>query len=318
MARVTPHRAHHVPFFKGAGYHPKIPLKPAEESEKSVNGIASNFLVWETKGIEEKPPEDYPKYAPDLSGIDTVVLKVSSNIIAHKRDKRECEDTSRYNIRCISEEIFNIGLPVVIVTGGARGLSDKYFEDISFGQEMLEKLWGEYIPEDYFSLVRPSNIRDKIPKYHEMLGRKIPIVNEEGISTFLGANDEVTDRIAFGLHEMGRNVLIAMLSDMEGVHTEESYKNRFYDDIIRIVRDARTLSCVANEERSRFGTGGLVTKLKYIAEINDHGIPVIMFNGQYCNHDLKYQKRKRGAGRVYTPLQAAFGKKVVGTWFLPN
>src|SRR3989344_3430832 len=80
------------------------------------------FLVYDKfLGFEE--PENYGMYI-DVSGIDTVVVKVGTGIITHSQRNR-----TAYNMEHISRDLSRIrkerSLNVMLVTSGAIGLGRK-------------------------------------------------------------------------------------------------------------------------------------------------------------------------------------------------
>jgi glutamate 5-kinase len=308
------HRRDRVKFFKEFGYHPEIPLKPKEETGKAALGIPCDFFIW-NKSLSKEPPENYSNYS-QLNRIDTLIIKVSSNIIVHKSDPPFTPERGKYNIVCIAEEISNIGLPTIIITGGARGLSKKSFLPPDLGQEKLFELWKEKFENSYFSLVTPEDLQSECSKIDSFSEGQIMIVNEYGSGLFEGANDEVAAKISLALKNSRRNVLTLMAMNHEGIYTSKSYKNGNYDEVIRVVLNPEGLEEMANEISSRFGTGGLAKKISYIKTLVNAGINVVLFNGQYCNHDLKYQRKNPNSKRYYNPIKAALEGKVVGTRFL--
>lgn len=312
---IKPHRAHHVKYFKGIGYHPIIPLSPEKESLKSNLGHPCNFLVWRDGMIVDEPSENYPQYST-LQNIDTLIIKASSNIIVHKTDKPKQLDRAERNIACIADEIQDIGLPSIIVTGGAKGLSEKHNLSLNSGQNLLYDLWQKGLDNSYESLASPENIKRESQKIYDLLGEKIPIVNELGLGKFSGANDEVTKLIANYLQLRGRNILVCMATIYEGVHTSKSYGEKTYDSVIRVVLDTGSLAKMAHDDSSPYGTGGLIPKIPQIADMTGKGVNVVLFNGQYCNHDLKFQKEYPDSSRQYNPIKSALEGKVVGTRFI--
>lgn len=93
----------------------------------------SPFLTF-NGSLDWEEPKNYSLYT-DVSGIDTLVVKVGTSIITHDEYQRTI-----YNMNCISEDLIRLrkekGLNVLLVTSGAIGLGRK---------ARLRK--GERIPE---------------------------------------------------------------------------------------------------------------------------------------------------------------------------
>src|SRR3989338_5078153 len=116
---------------------PKLKIDSIEFEDNSqsyfVDSPDSPFLVFDGS-LQHEQSENYDLYT-DVSGIDTLVVKVGTSIITHDDSRRTI-----YNMNCISEDLTRLreerGLNILLVTSGAIGLGRK---------ARLRK--GEKIPE---------------------------------------------------------------------------------------------------------------------------------------------------------------------------
>jgi len=66
------------------------------------------------------------------------------------------------------------------------------------------------------------------------------------------------------------------------------------------------------------GRGGLISKIEAAKDAASEGIYTVIANGQYCNHDSSYQRRKLNSRRRYNVLDSVLDGRVVGTRFIPS
>ena len=233
----------------------------------------SPFLVFDGS-LHLEEPENHGLYT-DVSGIDTLVVKVGTSIIAHDEYQRTI-----YNMNCISEDLTRLreerGLNILLVTSGAIGLgrkarlrkderipekekdtpAQKRLDAIE-GQFLLYELWRHHFFPQLVgeSLVTHDDIRDPqknaklLRKYQKLLSEgRIPVINEddkrslEEIDILLKGerafrdNDSLASLHAQFLKGTGYNPLLVILSNTDGIYTAESIRNGNYTPI-RVVKN---------------------------------------------------------------------------------
>ncbi len=316
----------------------------------------SRFLVFDG-ALHLEEPERYGMYT-DVSGIDTLVVKVGTAVITHKAWNRTV-----YNVENISKDLARLrrerGLNVLLVTSGAIGLGrkerlrgERIYErdkntpqqkqlDAIRGQPKLFDLWRHYFQfrsqqQIGEKLVTHDDIRDPqrsqrlLEQYQEWMSRGvIPVINEddkrslEEIDILLKGkrvfrdNDGLASLHAQFLKRIGYNPLLILLSNTDGIYTEESIRKGEYIPI-RIVKDSTGLEKQALPISSTRGRGGIISKIEAARDATAIGVGIVVANGQFCNHDAPYQERRKGSQRRYDVLDSVLDGRVVGTRFLPR
>lgn len=231
-----------------------------------------------------------------------IVVKIGSNILAHGNEGLDMERIA--SIAHDIAEIHNSGCDIVLVSSGAIAAGMKKLvlkekpKTIKFkqaaaavGQSSLmwayEKSFGEYnkkvaqvlLTRDDFS-DRKKYINSKNTLLTLLSYNIIPIVNE---------NDTVsTDEIRFGDNDFLASLVASLieaekliiLSDVDGLYTEDPRKND-RAEIIHFVEDITPeLLQKAGKEGSVVGTGGMYSKLLAAQRAINHGIIVHIISGR--------------------------------------
>lgn len=314
----------------------------------------SGLLVYDGKLITE-PSDNFQLYS-DVSGYDTLVVKIGTGVITHKERRR-----TAHNMMCIAEDIRQIkedtGMKVLVVSSGAIGLGrkerlrrgdkipekEKYSPvqkqlDAVEGQYMLYSLWLQSLYPEFTmeSLVTYDDLRDPQRKdklfstYRGWLDKgMIPVINEndskilEEIDIQLKGervfrdNDGLASLIAGQLSDEGYKTMLVILSNTNGIYTVESCINEEFTPI-RVVKNPGGLENQVFFTTSKRGRGGMLSKIQAAQDAADKGVYVVIANGQYCNHDSDFQKKMHGAKRRYDVLKAVMKGKAAGTIFLPK
>lgn len=130
-------------------------------------------------------------------------------------------------------------------------------------------------------------------------------------------NDGLASLHAQLLKNEGYKPLVMLLSNTDGIYTADSFKNGEYTPI-RVVKNSEGLEEESLPISSPRGRGGMISKIDAGRELSKQNIEMIIANGQFCNHDIAYQKGIRGAQRKYDVIDSALNGRVVGTRFIPN
>lgn len=242
-------------------------------------------------------------YRGKLKEKQRIVIKVGSSSLVHPEtgelDLLKLEQLVR--VLC---DLRNQGKDVVLVSSGAIGVGRKALgfekrpEDIakkqacaSVGQAMLmmiyQKLFNEYnqvasqILMTKHTIVREKSYQNARNTFNELLNLgAIPIVNEnDTVSTDeieIGDNDTLSAVVAA---ITGADLLI-LLSDIDGLYTEDPSKNKdaLFIECVTAIDDS--LYEIAGGAGSQYGTGGMKTKIDAARIANDAGCDMIIANGQ--------------------------------------
>lgn len=234
-----------------------------------------------------------------------IVIKIGTSTITHM-------DTGHLNLAKIEKfvriltDIHNQNKDIIVVSSGAIGAGRKALgikgrpTELSVkqacaavGQARLmmiyQKLFAEYNQTIAQVLVTKSVITNEISRENavntmrELLALGvIPIVNENDVVSTdqiqngnFGDNDTLSALVA----EMVDADLLLLLSDIDGLYTDDPRNNpdaRFISCVEKI--DDSLLSCAKGPETS-FGTGGMTTKLAAAEIANDAGTDMVIANG---------------------------------------
>ena len=234
-----------------------------------------------------------------------VVIKIGTSTITHT-------DTGNLNLAKLEKfvrlitDIHNQNKDIIVVSSGAIGAGRKALgikgkpADLSVkqacaavGQARLmmiyQKLFSEYNQTIAQILMTKSVITNEISRKNAVGTMKellefgvIPIVNENDVVSTdqiqdgnFGDNDTLSALVA----EMIDADLLILLSDIDGLYTDNPRNNpdaKFISCVEKI--DENLLSCAKGPETS-FGTGGMTTKLAAAEIANKVGCDMVIANG---------------------------------------
>lgn len=230
-----------------------------------------------------------------------IVIKVGTSTLTHQNGNINIRRIE--NLCKVISDLKNSGLEVILVSSGAiamgvgkLGLTSKP-QDIpakqacaAIGQcELMyvyDKLFQEYNhtvaqilmtgadfenPERYENF---SNTMDRLLEFGVL-----PIINEnDTIATAeikVGDNDTLSAITAVGAHAD----LLVLLSDIDGLYTADPHKNPDATLISEVTEINDHIMELAGSAGSKFGTGGMVTKLHAAQICMDAGIDMVISNG---------------------------------------
>lgn len=229
-----------------------------------------------------------------------IAIKIGTSTLTHS--------TGVLNIRRVEEickvisDIKNAGNDVVIVSSGAiamgvgkLGLSSRPVDIpgkqacASVGQcELMyfyDRLFSEYHHTVAQILMTGSDVEneERLANFVNTLTRllewnALPIINEnDTISTdeiVIGDNDTLAAIVACS---MKADKLI-LLSDIDGLYTADPRTDPDAK-LVHTVKDVELVRGFAGKKGSAFGTGGMETKLNAAKICLDHGVEMILANG---------------------------------------
>jgi len=232
-----------------------------------------------------------------------VVVKVGTSTLTHK--------TGMLNIRRVGQlvrtlaDLHNAGHEVVLVSSGAMGLGmgklglqekpkdtpgkqacaavgqcelmymyDNLFADYSV--TVAQMLLTKYILlED-----RKLNVENAMERL--IAQRGIPIINEndtvaiDELELEVGENDSLAAMVA----KIAKADLLIIMSDIDGLYDKDPHKEKdakFIHVVHEITEDIKAL---AGGVTTKFGTGGMVTKINAVEIAYEAGIDVVIMNGK--------------------------------------
>lgn len=234
-----------------------------------------------------------------------IVIKIGTSTLAHK--------SGLLNIRRVEElckvmsDLKNAGNQVILVSSGAIGmgagklsLSEKP-SDIptkqaaaAVGQcELMytyDKLFSEYNHTVAQILITGGDIEHSVRKvnFENTMCRllelgAIPIINEnDSIATdeiVIGDNDTLGAIVATAINAD----LLILLSDIDGLFTADPHKDKNAVLLTRVEEITPEIESMTGGAGSKFGTGGMATKIRAARIATESGIDMIIANGKEPN-----------------------------------
>ncbi|MCL1981755.1 MAG: glutamate 5-kinase [Clostridiales bacterium] len=230
------------------------------------------------------------------------MLKIGSNVLSN--DAGAVDKESLFNIVEQVKELIEENKQVIIVSSGAGicgvGAINKWSRmgDINYkqalcaiGQVELMKAYSEYFAnygihvgqllltrDDFGDSIRTLNIRNTL--FTLIDEGVVPIINEnDSVSVEeikIGDNDALS---ALTANLWNADTLI-VLSDIDGVFDQDP-KTHSCAELIEEVYDIDGLASeIEIGGKSRFGTGGISTKIEAARRVNEYGANLVLLNGR--------------------------------------
>lgn len=262
-----------------------------------------------------------------------IVIKVGTTTITY-------EETGNINLEKLEKfvriliNLRNKGKEVIVVSSGAVGVGrtalglGKRPETeaekqacAAVGQARLmmiyEKLFNEYSQLTAQVLLTKESVtneecRKNAKRTFDELFRMnvVPIVNEnDAISTdeLSYGNFGDNDTLAANVAELVEAELLILMSDIEGLYTDDPKKNPHARFIHTVVKIDEKLEHMAKGASSEFGTGGMSTKVNAAKIVTRSGADMVIASGDniYAINDIMAGKK---IGTLF--LSAEHGKAV--------
>jgi len=235
-----------------------------------------------------------------------IVLKIGSNTLSDENGN--VNKKLMHNIVDQLCELMKQGKQVIIVSSGAGicGVAaiNKWHRkgDINYKQALCaigqvelmmayKELFGDYGIHVGQMLLSRDDFGDHVRNLH--IRNTLFTLVDEGVVPIVNENDSVSvDEIKIGdndtLSALTANLwgadLLIILSDIDGIYDKNPKENK-NAELIEEVHDIEgILSEIDSRGKSRFGTGGIVTKISAARMVNEYGIPMILANG--TKHDI--------------------------------
>lgn len=234
-----------------------------------------------------------------------IVVKIGTSTITHLSTGSLNLDTLEKFVRVLTN-LRNQDKEVVVVSSGAIGAGRKALgikekpktlsvkqACAAVGQARLmmiyQKLFAEYNQNIAQILITKRIMLNDISKrnaentFEELLSMGvIPIVNEnDPISTdqiqedVFGDNDTLSANVA----ELVKADLLILLSDTDGLYTDDPHKNPDAKFISYVENIDGELEAMAKGAETSLGTGGMTTKIAAAKIANEAGVDMVIANG---------------------------------------
>lgn len=233
-----------------------------------------------------------------------IVVKVGTSTLTHK--------TGLLNIRRVGQlvrtlaDLHNAGHEVILVSSGSTGLGmgklglmEKPGDTpgrqacAAVGQcelmYMYDNLFSEYsIIVAQMLLTKYSLLEDRRRNVENAMERLvsqgvIPIINEndtvaiDELELEVGENDSLAAIVA----TIAKAELLIIMSDIDGLYNKDPHKEEDAQLIPVVHEITDEVRALAGGVTTRFGTGGMVTKIKAVEIAYEAGIDVVLMNGRH-------------------------------------
>ena len=238
----------------------------------------------------------------EIQNAKKIIVKVGTSTLSYPNGKlnlRRIEKLTR-----VLANLKNQGKDILLVSSGAigagvakLGLSERPHDTIgkqataAVGQCELMNIYGRLFSEYGYTVgqvlvtkdvvdnpTRQENAKNAINRLMEM--DVIPIINENDTVSVeeieFGDNDSLSAMVA---SVIGADVLV-ILSDIDGLFDSDPNENDTAS-LIRVVHEINDdIRAMAGGSHTRFGTGGMMTKIHAAEIAGAHGIHTIVTNGE--------------------------------------
>ena len=258
----------------------------------------------------------------DIMSSHRIVIKVGTSTLTYNTGKMNLKLMD--NLARVLSDLRNQGKEIILVSSGAIGIAmgklglSKKPDDIRTKQAvaavgqcelmyLYDKLFSDYNNTVAQILLTKDDIA--IPRRKRNTQNTINTLLEMGIIPVVNENDTVAvDEIEIGDNDTLSAVvadlvdadLLILFSDIDGLYDSDPHTN---DDakLIEKVYNVSKVRKLAGGAGSKFGTGGMVTKIDAAEIATSAGINMIITNGQHIES-------------IYDILEG----KPVGTLFVSN
>ncbi|MEL7622016.1 MAG: glutamate 5-kinase [Clostridiales bacterium] len=269
-----------------------------------------------------------------------IVVKVGTSTLTHQTGNLNLMQMELL-VRQLAD-LKNQGRDVILVTSAAVGAGmgrlniQEKPKEISakqalaaIGQGILmhiyEKLFGEYgiavaqvllTKDDVAHRQRYLNARTTLRQIMEY--GAVPVINENDTVAFdqikVGDNDTLAAMVA-GLTDAD---LLVLLSDIDGLYTSDPRKDPEASLIPLVEEITPEIEALAGGEGSKFGSGGMQTKIAAARIAVMQGIPMVLTNGSRrdCLQFLNESREQTAGGQAMAVNEGSSAYQ--GTLFLPK
>ena len=231
-----------------------------------------------------------------------IVIKVGSSTLSFPNGRINLQRFEE--LTTVLAEIHQNNLQIVLVTSGAIAVGggilgiDEKPTDLAekqalaaVGQSELIKIYQKFF-QNYHQVVaqvlltkdgitNPKRRRNAYNTLSSLLEMDIlPIINENDTVSTHGIKFGNNDILSANVAELIGADLLIMLSDIDGLYTEDPKKSRNAKFIPTVTEISPELEQSAKGSGNSFGTGGMTTKLDAVKICFKAGIDIILANGK--------------------------------------
>ena len=231
-----------------------------------------------------------------------IVLKIGSNVLSN--DEGAVDKDSLRDIVLQVKELNDLGKQVVIVTSGAGicgvGAINKWsrMRDINYKQALCaigqvelmmayKEYFGSYGKHVGQLLLTRDDFKDNSRNIH--IRNTLFTLIDEGVVPIINENDSVcVEEIKIGdndtLSALTANLwnadTLIILSDIDGVFDRDPKSNQDAKLIEEIYDIDGLIHEIDMHGKSRFGTGGITTKIEAARKVAEFGTNLVLLNGR--------------------------------------
>ncbi len=257
----------------------------------------------ERENQEEKMWEENKKIREALKDKKRIIVKIGSSSVIHPEtggmDFVKLEKLARY-----LTDIHNQGKDVILVSSGAVGMGmqtlgiTKRPYSISrkqacaaIGQGQLIGVYERFFREYSQNVAQVLLNKDVMLNPERRINAKNTFIEllDMGVIPIVNENDTVsTEEIEFGDNDtlaaivcaLVKGDLLILMTDIDGFYTDDPRRNPEAKIIPMVEAIDNSIESMAKGVTSRFGTGGMASKIAAAAICNDSGADMLIVSGQ--------------------------------------
>ncbi|MCH3964377.1 MAG: glutamate 5-kinase [Clostridium sp.] len=240
-----------------------------------------------------------------LKDIKRIVIKVGSSTLTYKSGLLNLY-MIEHLVRQIAD-IHNMGMEIVFVTSAAIGAGmgklglDRKPDSIpesqaaaAVGQGLLMNTYEKFFSEYGKTVAQILITKEDMTQEHRIMNAKntFSTLLQKGVIPIVNENDAViVDEIKFGDNDtlsamvaslIGADLLI-LLSDVDGLYSGNPRENSEAVLISEVCDITDKIEKCAGGAGSRFGTGGMATKINAARIATSNGVPMVIAKGETKN-----------------------------------
>ncbi len=269
-------------------------------------------------------------YQALVANAQKIVVKVGTSTLTHKNGKLNLEQIEKL-VRQLSD-LRNQGKDVVLVSSGAigAGMGKLNLEErpktipekqavAAIGQGILlhiyEKIFAEYGQATAQLLLTKADLEHR---QRFLNGRNtlltllrfgvIPIVNENDTVAFEEIKFGDNDTLAALVGTLIDADLVILLTDIDGFYDSDPRKNKHAKRISVVETIDEQVAGQAGSVGSKFGSGGMATKITAASIAVNAGIPLMIAHGAE-DHIIRRLTAGEDVGTLFLPLDFKQGMK---------
>lgn len=269
-----------------------------------------------------------------FKGVKKVVIKIGTNVLTSANNRLDLS-IIEHLVEQICFLIKERGIKVIIVTSGAIGAGmqvlgwkkrpveiSKLQAAASIGQSRLMRVYDRLFREeginvgqilltrDVFTIPeRRNNARETINTLLKL--NAVPIINENDSVAVdeikVGDNDILSAYVA----ELLLADMLIMMTDVDGLISTDSEKKSNSKVISVVDNFSIAEKIVGNSKPSKYGTGGMKSKVIAARHVTEKGISCVILNGKKM-WSLKKAFKGEKVGTIFIPVKENPKGKIYG------